>query len=174
MLLFDTETTGFLKPDIADLTGQPHIIEIAMIKVDAKYKITDQYEALLKPGAPLDEELHKRITGLTNADLADKPTFIELVDELAAFVLGEEKIVAHNAAFDMGMLVVELRRIGREFVFPYPPVQICTVERTKHIKGHRLKLVDLYELKLKKKLKQEHRAMSDVMALYEIVKEMKL
>lgn len=174
MLLFDTETTDLLKPDIADLSAQPHIIEIALLKVDKKYKVTDQYEALLKPGALLDEETHKRITGLTNADLADKPLFIEIVDELAEFCLGETTLVAHNMAFDIGVLHCELRRVNREMSFPFPPTQICSVERTKHIKGHRLKLIDLYELMLKKKLKQTHRAMGDVRALLEIVKEMKL
>ncbi len=175
MIILDTETTGFLKPEIADLAAQPHIVEIAMIKLDDRnYKELDRYEALMKPGAPLDEELHKRITGLTNADLADKPVFLELKDELCDFFLGERCLVAHNLEFDRGMLVVELRRIGAEHAFPFPPMQVCTVERTKHLQGHRLKLIDLYQLKLGRKLDQKHRAMSDAEALAEIVKEMKL
>lgn len=174
MIIFDTETTGLLKPEIADLAAQPHIIEIAMAKVDKKYKVVDQYEALLKPGEPIDEELHKRITGLTNADLEDKPSFLDLLDELTEFVLGEEKILAHNAAFDMGVLICELRRVGREYQFPYPPDQICSVNETYHLKGKRLRLVDLYEKVVGKKLKQKHRAMSDVLALLEVVKKLKL
>jgi DNA polymerase-3 subunit epsilon len=174
MIVFDTETTGFLKPEVADLAAQPSIIELAMVKLGPGYEELDRYEALINPGVLIDEELHKRITGLTNADLADKPTFLELVDELAEFCLGERTLVAHNLGFDLGMLRVELLRIGRECAFPYPPQGICTVERTQHLKGHRLKLVDLYELKLGRKLKQTHRAMGDVQALVEVVKALEL
>lgn len=174
MIIFDTETTGLLKPEVADLSQQPYIIEIGLLKIDGKYRETDRYSALVHPPIPLDEELHKRITGLTNADLKDAPTFLELVDELAEFFLGETTLVAHNLPFDLGMLTNELRRIGREFAFPYPPQQICTVARTKHLTGERLHLPELYERVLKRKLKQTHRAMDDVMALTEIVRGMKL
>jgi DNA polymerase III subunit epsilon len=175
MIILDTETTDLLKPEGADLSTQPHIIEIAMVQLHhSSYKIVDEYQALLDPGVPLDEETHKKITGLTNADLAGKPNFLELVDEIAEFCRGQEVLIAHNLAFDRGVLVAELKRIGREFSFPYPPKQICTVDSTRHLRGHRLKLTELYELKIGKKLKQTHRAMDDVLALAAIVKEMKL
>lgn len=175
MIIFDTETTDLLKPDIADLSAQPHIIEIAMARVcETTYKVLETYVSLVNPEVPLDEEMHKKISKLTNADLKDQPTFLELYQEIADFYLGEHKWVAHNLEFDKGVLVCELRRIGKEYAFPFPPNQICTVNATKHLKGHRLRLVELYELKLKRKLEQKHRALSDVMALAEIVKEMKL
>jgi len=175
MIIFDTETTGLLMPEGAPLIAQPHVIELAMVKLDdSSYKELDRYEALLKPGIDIDEELHARITGLKNSDLADKPTFLELLDEFVEFFIGEEKLIAHNLEFDRGVLVCELSRIGREFSFPYPPMQICTVDRTKHLKGRRLKLTELYELKFDRKLNQKHRAMSDVEALVEIVQEMQL
>lgn len=174
MIIWDTETTGFLKPDVAELGAQPYIVELAMIKVDAEYEIIECYEALLLPGVPLDEEVHKKITGLKNADLADKPTFLELYEEVAGFVLGEDTWVAHNLGFDLGVLVCDLKRIGKEFAFPYPPNGICTVDRTFHMKGHRLKMTDLYELLMKKKLAQSHRAMADALALLEIVRKLKL
>lgn len=174
MIVLDTETTELQKPEVADLKAQAHIIEIALIKLDAKWREVDRYEALLNPQAPLNNEEHKRITGLTEEDLKDKPIFLELIDEIADFFLGERVLVAHNLEFDRSTLVCELRRIGREAAFPYPPIQICTVERTKHLLGRRLKLVELYELKLKRKLTQKHRAMADCEALVEVVREMKI
>lgn len=175
LILFDTETTDLLKPEVASLESQPHIIEIAMLQVnEASYEIIDEYEALLDPGVPLDEEGHKRITGLTNADLAGKPTFLELYPEIAEFTMGARRIGAHNLAFDLGVLVVELRRIGKEFAFPYPPEQLCTVNATKHYTGHRLRLVDLYARVLGRPFKQQHRAMGDVRALLEVVAKLKL
>lgn len=174
MIVFDTETTNLLMPEIADLSAQPSIIEICMVRLDAKYKVLEEFATLVNPLVPFDEETHKKITGIKASDLADAPTFLEVYGKLADFCLGEESLVAHNMAFDLGVLTAELRRIGKEFAFPYPPTQICTVESTKHLKGHRLKLTDLYELKLKKKLKQTHRASDDVTALVQIVKAMKL
>src|SRR3954452_11421548 len=41
-----------------------------------------------------------------------RPLFAHIVDELIEFVRGAE-IVIHNAAFDIGFLDMELRRIGR-------------------------------------------------------------
>ena len=174
MILIDTETSGLLLPEGADLATQPWAIEIAVLKLGPKYKEVARYTTLLKPGAPIDEELHKKITGLTNADLAKAPTFLEVYGALAAFCLGETMIVAHNMSFDLGILVNELRRIGKEFAFPFPPEQICTVEASKHILGRRMKLTELYEHLTKKKLKQTHRAMDDVEALVQVVKGLKL
>jgi len=174
MIIFDTETTDLLKPESADLSWQPHVVEIAMLKLDDGFNELDAYEALVKPGIPLDEEVHKNITKLTNEKLEGCPTFLELYAELADFFLGERTLIAHNLTFDLGVLTTELRRINKEAAFPYPPQQICTVNLTKHIKGKRLRLVDLYELKIGKKLKQTHRAMDDVRALAEIVTKMKV
>ncbi len=175
MIVLDTETTDFTKPEMADLVSQPHMIEIALIKLNPKtYAPVDRYEALMKPGVPLNSEQHKKITGLTDESLAGAPIFLELVDELAEFFLGESLLISHNLEFDRGVLVCELRRIGREYAFPFPPQQICTVERTKHLLGRRLKLAELYELKLGRKLNQKHRAMSDAEALVEIVRHMRI
>lgn len=174
MIIFDTETTSLLMPEVAELSTQPHIVEIAALKLDNKYREVGRYKTLVLPAVPLNEEEHKKITGLTNADLETAPTFLEIYPHLADFFIGQDTIIAHNLEFDKGMLVAELRRIGKEFAFPYPPEQICTVNLTKHLKGHRLKLTELYEIKIGKPLKQLHRAMSDVEALTEIVRKMKL
>ena len=50
--------------------------------------------------------------GLTDEFLADKPLFAAIADELLEFVAGAE-IVIHNAAFDVGFLNAELRRLAR-------------------------------------------------------------
>jgi DNA polymerase-3 subunit epsilon len=52
-----------------------------------------------------------RIHGFTNGDLAGKPRFGEIVEELVAF-LGDAPIIAHNAPFDFGFLDAEFRRCG--------------------------------------------------------------
>lgn len=174
MIIFDTETTDLMRPEVADITWQPHIIEIAMVKLDENWREIDRYATLIKPGIPLNEEMHKNITGITSAQLETAPTFLEKYDELISFCIEEHTMIAHNMPFDLGVLVTELRRIGKEYAFPYPYNQICTVERTRHLKGKRLTLVDLYKLKLNRKLEQTHRALDDVLALAEIVRFMKI
>lgn len=174
MILLDTETTELLKPEVADLSSQTHMVEIALIKVDYKYKELDTFETLLNPGVPFDEEAHKKMTGITSDMIAKAPTFLEIFDTLAGFFLGQDILIAHNLAFDLRVLVCELKRIGKEYAFPYPPNGICTVEATKHLTGHRLKLTELYKKTFNREFKQEHRAMSDVRALLEIVRKRKV
>ena len=52
------------------------------------------------------------VHGLSEAFLADKPRFAEVVDAMLAF-LGDSTLVIHNAAFDLGFLNAELKRLGR-------------------------------------------------------------
>jgi DNA polymerase-3 subunit epsilon len=51
-----------------------------------------------------------RVHGLTDAFLADKPKFAEVADEIMDFLQGAD-VVIHNAAFDVGFLNAELKRL---------------------------------------------------------------
>jgi DNA polymerase III epsilon subunit-like protein len=168
MIILDTETTGLLVPGQSDPDKQPRIIDIAAVKIDASGEVIEQIEYLIQPRVFLDKDI-TRITGLKDDDLIGKPEFPELFADIADFFLGEREMVAHNLPFDRGMLMWELIRMGREFAFPWPAVQIDTVEYYKDQFGFGPKLTQLYERKLKRKLDQRHRAMADVEALLEIV-----
>jgi len=52
------------------------------------------------------------VHGLSEEFLADKPLFAHIADELLEYVKDAE-IVIHNAAFDVGFLDAELRRLER-------------------------------------------------------------
>jgi DNA polymerase III subunit epsilon len=104
-ILFDTETTG-LDP----LTGD-RVIEVAALELLRDLPTGRQFHVLIDPGRDIPEEA-TRVHGLTRADLAGKPRFADIADEILAF-FGEEPLVAHNAAFDFGFLNAELTRIGR-------------------------------------------------------------
>jgi DNA polymerase III epsilon subunit-like protein len=174
MIIFDTETTGFVNPEGAGIAKQPRIIEFAFVIVDDKtYKIKSEYSQLIYPEMKISEEITK-ITGLTDKDLQGKPTFIEALCDIEGLWLGQRRVLAHNFAFDHQMLINELTRIGRQFAFPYPPEQVCSVQETEHLNGKRMKLTELYEYVFEKKLEQTHRALDDVKALAEIVKKLKL
>lgn len=170
-LIFDTETTGLLLPSSAELKGQPKIIEIGLVEIhahDGHATVYDEVSWLLHPGEEITAEITK-ITGLTNDDLVGKPCFADVLPELERKFLGVEGLVCHNLPFDLGMLITELRRCGREHQFPYPPMQLCTVTAYAHLKGHNLKLPDLYKHALGRELQQTHRALDDARALAEIV-----
>lgn len=174
MIVFDLETTGLLFPPETDLKDQPHIIEIGVVYLDEKYREVNAVSQLVKPAIPIDEQLHKKITGLTNADLADQPSFADLLPGLCDLFVGQDKLFAHNAPFDMGVLVCELRRLNAEYAFPYPPAQVCTAELSAAKFGRRYHLTDLYKKITGKELKQNHRAVDDARALAAIVRKLKL
>lgn len=168
MIIFDTETTNLTAPDAAPIEQQPSIVEFAAVKLDAKMKIIQRLEFMCKPHTSIPLE-SIQITGITNEMVKDKPPFSAWFSELAAFFLGEEEVVAHNLSFDIACLKYELQRLGRVTAFPWPPVQICTVERTLNIKGFRMNLSDLHLHLTKKEHVGAHRAMADVEALMRCV-----
>lgn len=165
-LVFDTETTGLLKPAAVPLAQQPYITEIFAYILDEDLKPIGEFETFLKPPVPIPDECVK-ITGITNEMVKDAPTFADIYDELVEFCMGVRTMVAHNLTFDRGMLRNELRRIGRELNFPWPPVHHCTVELSMHLEGKRLNLGKLYKKATGKEIEGAHRARNDVDALVE-------
>lgn len=168
-LVYDTETTGLLKPEVSDLAQQPKIIEFAVVAIDQSYERVSEHSWLIYPGEDITPEITK-ITGLKNEDLRGQPTFIEVLPEIEDAFIGKHRLMAHNLPFDMGMLTNELKRIGRQHAFPYPPNQVCTVQLAADlIFGRRAKMTELYEKTMGKPLAQTHRALDDVNALVEII-----
>jgi DNA polymerase III epsilon subunit-like protein len=173
MIIMDTETTGLLKPTVVPLDKQPHIIEFAAIKLDDKnlYE-SNRITFLVNPGIPL-EPIITKITGLTDKDLAKEQPFSAHYLELVRFFLGEEMLIAHNAPFDVGMLTVELQRLGMLQRFPWPFKHVCTVERTQYMTGKYLKLEQLYKELFGKDPEQKHRALGDVEILVDVVRQLR-
>ena len=170
MVIWDTETTGLLKPDLVQLHEQPQIIEFAAIKLDdITLEEVERFQVLVNPGCRLPEEIIK-ITGITDALLKDEQPFASSYHDLCNFFLGEQTMVAHNLSFDHGMLRNELKRIGKDYAFPWPPRQVCTVEASYYLNNKRMRLCDLYQHVTGSPMKEAHRAMVDVEALVECVR----
>jgi DNA polymerase III subunit epsilon len=104
-ILFDTETTG-LEPHLGH-----RIIEIAALELENELPTGKHFHRLVHPDRDIPEEA-TRIHGFTLSQLADKPRFDSIVDDLLAF-FGDGKLIAHNAPFDFGFLNAELTRLGR-------------------------------------------------------------
>jgi len=105
-IFLDTETTG-LSPESGD-----RIIEIGCVEMLNRRLSGRNLHFYLNPQRPNSEDAVK-VHGLTDEFLADKPLFEAVADELMDYLNGAE-IVIHNAAFDIGFLNEELRRMGRE------------------------------------------------------------
>lgn len=104
-IVLDTETTG-LDP----LQGD-RIIEVAAVELVNLLPTGATFHRLVDPERDVPAEA-TRVHGFTNADLAGKPKFRDIADEMLAF-LGDSPVIAHNAPFDFAFLDAELLRCGR-------------------------------------------------------------
>lgn len=165
IVLYDTETTGLLKPNAVDVKEQPYIIEFYGCRIDSEtFEIEKEVETFIKPPVPISDEITK-ITGITGDMVHNAPAFADVYPELCDLYEGARCLVAHNASFDVSMLANELIRIDKLIHFPWPVNHICTVERTYNIKGYRLNLQALHEHLFGEGFKDAHRAKIDVFAL---------
>lgn len=103
-IVLDTETTG-LDP----LQGD-RIIEVAAVELVNLLPTGATFHRLVDPERDIPAEA-TRVHGFTNGDLAGKPRFGDIAQEMLGF-LGDAPIIAHNAPFDFGFLDAELLRCG--------------------------------------------------------------
>ncbi|MHC6593021.1 3'-5' exonuclease [Arthrobacter sp. C152] len=88
-------------------------------------KIVAEASWLMRPPAGHDHFDHHnvRIHGITPADVSGRPRFGELFPEIGGFI-GDDVLVAHNAAFDLGVIRSALEVSG----LPGPAYDyVCTV-----------------------------------------------
>lgn len=71
------------------------------------------------------------VHGLSDEFLADKPLFAAVADELHAF-FGDARLVAHNAAFDIGFLNAEFGRTGHPVLATNRVLDTLSLARRKH------------------------------------------
>jgi DNA polymerase-3 subunit epsilon len=113
-VVLDTETTGVGKTD--------RVVEIGIILVDGN-EIVQEWETLINPERDIS---NSSIHGIDANAVSLAPTFEEIADELSAF-LDNRVLVAHNLAFDVRMLQMEMDRLQREIDFGSG---FCTLKAT--------------------------------------------
>ncbi len=123
--MLDTETTG-LSPQHGD-----RMVEIGAIRVSRRKIMRDQvFHHYINPGRPIPKDA-VRIHGIDDAKVKDKPRFDEIADEFLAFIEGAT-LVIHNASFDLGFLMNELRLGGFPDIRDVPVIDSLTYAREKH------------------------------------------
>lgn len=103
-LIMDTETTG-LDPQKGD-----RVIEVGIVEMIGRKFTGEKLHVYINPQRGMDEEVI-RIHGISEAFLADKPTFDQVAQALYDFMDGAE-VIAHNASFDMNFLNMEFSKVG--------------------------------------------------------------
>jgi DNA polymerase-3 subunit epsilon len=103
-IILDTETTG-LHPNNGD-----RLVEIGCIELINRRMTGNNLHFYINPERDMPEAA-AAIHGLREDFLRDKPVFADVVDDIASFSQGAEVII-HNAAFDLGFLDMEFKRLG--------------------------------------------------------------
>ncbi len=99
-LVLDTETTGF-DPQQGD-----RIVEIGAVELINQMPTGRTYHQYINPERAMPQEAFE-VHGLGDDFLRDKPVFKDIAQEFLDFVK-DDKMVIHNAAFDMKFLNAEL------------------------------------------------------------------
>lgn len=173
ILVFDTETTGLTLHPEADVRKQPRMIEFGaalLSRVDGS--VVEEIEILVNPQQPL-EPIITKITGLTDADLADARPFIDVLPQILRVFHEARTVVAHNLPFDKAIVHGEIARANL-VSFPWPAHEVCTIGLYREQWGRNPRLIELYEAVMGRPLAQEHRGLSDVRALVEIIQKEEL
>lgn len=103
LLFFDTETTGVNKK-------VDRICEVGFIETVGLVETGNVFHRYINPQQKMPAEA-EAIHGLSDDFLADKPIFNEIAQDLVDFI-GGARVVAHNASFDIGFILMELHRCG--------------------------------------------------------------
>jgi DNA polymerase-3 subunit epsilon len=163
-IVLDTETTG-LDP------GQGHrLVEIGAVEIVNQIATGAVFHALINPERDVPDEAF-RIHGHSTAFLRDKPVFAAIVDEFLAFV-GEDRLVIHNAEFDMRFINAELSAAGRAPIAAEQVVDTLALARRKHpgAPNNLDALCDRYRIDRSRRVK--HGALLDAEILVEIYGEL--
>lgn len=137
--ILDTET--------ASLKGG--VCEIAWLVVDDNLEVKSEFCSLVNPERPIDPGA-QAVHGISEADVADKPTLKQIADEHLPEPI---VIVGHNCAFDIRM-VKEHIKVSES---------ICTLALArKYIKGTTNHKLETLQTELKFPEQKSHSALGDV------------
>ena len=160
LVVFDLETTGL---DIVN----DRIFQLSYIKVypDGKEERENIY---FNPQKPIPQEVIE-LTGTTNEDVADKPTFKDLSKELEEKFSGCDFAGYNSNHFDVPMLSEEFYRAGINFDFS--KCRLIDAQAIFH-KMERRNLAAAYKFYCGRKMEEDfaaHRADQDTEATYRVL-----
>ena len=120
-IILDTETTG-LDPSRGD-----RIVEIGCLELVNRLPSGETFHVFINPERAMSPEA-EAVHGISDAVLADKPKFADIVEGFLEFV-GSDPLVIHNADFDMKFLNAELEHVGRAPLENNPVIDTLAMAR---------------------------------------------
>ena len=160
LVIFDLETTGL------DLV-KDRIIQISYIKVHPNGK-EERGNELINPEKPIPEEV-VALTGISNDDVKDKPTFKQIAQILADMFVGSDFAGFNSNHFDIPLLAEEFLRAGIDFDFT--KCRLIDAQTIFH-KMERRNLAAAYKFYCGRKMEEDfeaHRADQDTEATYRVL-----
>jgi len=160
LVIFDLETTGL------DLV-KDRIIQISYIKVYPDGR-EERGNELINPEKPI-EPMITQLTGISNEDVKDKPTFKQLGAVLAGKFTGCDFAGFNSNHFDIPLLAEEFLRAGIDFDFS--KCRMIDAQTIFH-KMERRNLAAAYKFYCGRKMEEDfeaHRADQDTEATYRVL-----
>lgn len=172
VVVFDTETTGF-NP------YKDQIIELAAVRIELNDAglpyISDSIDTfvLLPDGQTIPEKIVE-ITHITDDQLrAEGVPMATAAGVFKGMIRGKTLLVAHNAQFDLGFIEATFKKVWQDsrVLDACDYLDSLTVYKDRRAYPH--KLADAIEAYgLQDKVKNSHRAIDDVAALFEVLMAM--
>jgi len=152
----DLETTG-------TTASGDRITEVGIVRIEGASHVSE-WSTLVNPECSIPPAIQV-LTGITNAMVANAPTFAQIADEVANRIAGCV-FVAHNARFDYGFLKHEFGRLRR----PFTAKVLCTVKLSRRLYPeagrHNLDtIIERHALHAE----DRHRALGDARILWQFV-----
>lgn len=157
LCFFDLEATG-------TNISRDRIVEIAVVKMMPSGEILRKSN-VINPTIPIPAET-TAIHGITNEQVADKPTFKEVAREYAKFMEGCDLAGFNILKFDVPLLVEEFLRADVEF--DYQKKKIIDSQKIFHLMEKRTLSAALM-FYCGKKIEKAHSAEADTMATVDVL-----
>ena len=105
-------------------------------------KIVDTFATLIQPPYPNDffSPFNIQVHGINPSDVSDAPTWPEALESMLEFI-GDDMLVAHNAAFDMDVLRKSAALIDRELPALEYACSVMISRKTYNLESYRLNAV---------------------------------
>lgn len=157
--VIDFETNGKWNDEV-------EVIEFAAVKVEYG-ELGTNLASLCRASEPLSGFI-VNLTGINDAMIYDKPPFEEFLEGFLSYT-GDDIVVAHNASFDVGILLGYCKRAG----IRYRPRVLDTVANSRRLfpdfPNHKLgtlgEIMDLFD-------GDAHRALADSLATARLLLKM--
>lgn len=156
---FDLETTGVN-------VSTDRIVEISIVRVSPPDEKVEVKTFRVNPGMSIPDQ-SSAIHGIYDKDVADKPPFAEIAQQVAQFMKDCDLGGFNSIRFDIPLLIEEFFRAGIEF--DISKRKLIDSQRIFHLMEPRT-LGAAYKFYCNKELENAHSAEADTLATYHILK----